>query len=99
MCSCDADAPLVYRENTVVARKEHKCVECKETIPKGAAYRICSGLWGGTWRNYKQCSGCVRAHSIAYRLLDCFCPMFGDLWWEIREQGALEDVAFELEQP
>ncbi len=43
----------VYDESLVVARKPHKCCECRREITKGESHMKCSGLWDG-WATFRQ---------------------------------------------
>ncbi len=43
----------------VIARKEHKCGECRATIRKGQEYEYVSGLWDGDFGVHKTCMKCV----------------------------------------
>ena len=44
----------------VKTRKEHQCVFCGRTIPKGTKARNFSGLWEGDWQNWYTCGFCER---------------------------------------
>lgn len=54
----DAEAPTVYREDDVKARKQHKCCECGGIIQIGEIYHLHSGLWDGEWGHFKVCLDC-----------------------------------------
>ena len=41
------------------ARKEHCCVECRETIAAGTKYEYASGVWDGMPDSFKTCLSCV----------------------------------------
>lgn len=65
LSSSDADdGPEFWSECYVVARKPHKCCECREEISKGQAYHRCSGKWDGHMRTYRTCAVCaeIRDH-------------------------------------
>jgi hypothetical protein len=57
----DCEAPAIYFERFVRARKEHCCVECKHSIWVGEEYQRVTGLWDGEWATYATCSCCARA--------------------------------------
>ena len=75
-CSCDhGEYPEFYSEKIVKAKKEHKCCECREIIPKGQKYHRASGKWDGEMRSYKTCLPCMR-------IRDDYCKygfVFGEL--------------------
>ena len=52
--------PEFYDAKEVVARKDHKCDECGETINKGQKYERVSGKWDGEVSTYKTCLPCLR---------------------------------------
>lgn len=39
-------------------RKDHKCVYCERTIPKGTSCFNYRGLWQGDWQNWYSCEFC-----------------------------------------
>lgn len=43
------------------ARKEHRCGECRRTIPVGEQYERTSGLYDSKWDVYCTCQHCQRA--------------------------------------
>lgn len=54
------DAPATTSNVVVVkAVKDHRCTECRETIPKGSKYERVKGLWDGSWSTFKTCLSCV----------------------------------------
>ena len=76
-CSCecyDGEAPSVFKQRIVTARKPHKCCECKDVIPKGTKYERITGLWDGKWDEFKMCIGCSRIREHI-----CPCAEFGAL--------------------
>lgn len=50
--------PQAFREVKRKARKEHKCCECHDIIPKGETYIYSSGIWDGEPNSYKTCLSC-----------------------------------------
>jgi hypothetical protein len=67
--------------STVRARKPHRCGECRETIPVGAAYERTSGKWDGRMLSLVTCATCaeIRGH------LFCDGWSYGCIWEDIRE--------------
>lgn len=64
------------------ARKQYKCVECRETIAIGDKYHYEVGLNDGHFFTNRTCEPC-------YEIRSAFCCgawIFGDLWQEIDEQ-------------
>jgi len=63
-CACSAgdngEYPEFFNESFPVARKEHTCCECRETIPKGSKYQYVAGKWDGYFDTFKTCMGCYR---------------------------------------
>ena len=61
-CSCeigDYEAPTVFQQKAVTARKQHKCYECNRAIKPGEDYLYTSGLWDGSWDSHKTCHFCA----------------------------------------
>lgn len=52
------EAPSVYEELVLRARKNHTCEECRGQILKGETYIKISGLWDGHWGRFKTCLDC-----------------------------------------
>ena len=78
-------------DKIVVARKEYKCCECKQTIKKGDKYWYFAACWPGGegWGNYKTCLRCKNVRDLA---MDKWpptwndeIPAFGELYEWIRE--------------
>jgi len=76
----DADHPKFFTQERVVARKDHRCSECGETIPKGDKYERVTGLWGDSIDTFKTCLSCVE-------IRDHFACgngfIFGQVWEDI----------------
>lgn len=48
----------VYDSRDVVARKDHACMACHETIASGHTYRKTDSLYDGSWEHWKHCLRC-----------------------------------------
>lgn len=83
-CICvDNEGPNadVFQERIVVARKEHRCNECHEVIPKGSRYEHVRGLWEGYWETWKTCIPC---RNVRNSLFSCGFS-YGMIWEDVRE--------------
>lgn len=58
-CEYDGEMASVFEKTTRIARKEHRCDECRRTIRKGERYQYFSVLWEGGWDHYKTCKQCA----------------------------------------
>ena len=78
--SCDWDGPKVYDESEVVARKEHRCVECSAPILRGEKHLVYRGMWEDYWgggRQHLLCRDvCVWIRDV---IQDGECIAFGEL--------------------
>lgn len=79
--SDDADRPTFYEVKRVKARKDHRCTECGETIPKDVMYERVNGMWDkNRVDTYKTCLSCVE-------IRDHFACgngfIFGQVWEDI----------------
>ena len=82
-CSCDwDDGPAeFFEESNPIARKQHKCVECREMIQPGERYERVKGRWEGEYSSHATCIPCQR-------IRDTYCPRgycFGMLAEQIEE--------------
>lgn len=89
MCDLDdyGNACRAWSEKVRVARKEHKCCACDETIAVGQHYHFASGVWSDSGPDsFKHCARCwamylavnrrMRAKGeMAVITLDC-----GEVW-------------------
>jgi hypothetical protein len=57
--SADGDMPEFSSSQEVKARKDHKCCECGDVIPRGTVYERFSGKWDGTVQTYRTCLACA----------------------------------------
>ncbi len=64
------DMPAVFGREQRKARKEHKCCECGSGIDPGETYQKITGLFEGTWEEYKTCQVCQNIRSEAESVLD-----------------------------
>lgn len=49
----------VYVEVGRIARKEHRCMACRERIAPGQHYTVTRSLYDGRWQNWKHCDRCL----------------------------------------
>lgn len=87
----DADDPKVFRTDTPVARKVHKCCECDGWISKGEKYFAHTGLWDN-WTTYKICDDCEQLREKLYLESDEPSLPFTYLCSEIFDSNKREDV-------
>jgi len=78
----DYDAPRMYSEMVVKARKPHGCCECGNTIHPGSEYQRASGKWDGDFGVYCTCLDCMHIRD-AFRCGGGF--LFGQLWDSLHE--------------
>jgi hypothetical protein len=84
----DADGYTEAHTSTVRrARKEHRCAECRETIPAGARYEYQSGIWEGDPFSHKTCLSCVEIRDH----FACDGYIYGELWNDL-EQNFFPDM-------
>jgi len=55
---CDNSATILS-DKVVMARKDHKCYECRRVIKKGEQYEYVSGLCDGDFFTHKTCTDCA----------------------------------------
>ncbi len=91
MCECDFDGPTVMSEVVRRAAKDHRCYECRGTIPKGDLYRVTSGVWDGRGDSFKMCDTCATIENLANGVHPGFCFSFGSML------EALEECVFAYE--
>ena len=49
-----------------VARKTHRCCECRREIQRGEQYRVESGKWDGEFCTYKTCADCLSLRDVYF---------------------------------
>lgn len=66
MCG-DAEPFVISRSEYPKARKIHKCCECGSDIDPGEKYQKITGLFEGSWEEFKTCQICqdIRAEAEA----------------------------------
>jgi hypothetical protein len=74
--------PEFYSLTMPVARKQHKCSECRCAIPAGQKYESASGKWDGMFQQFKTCQRCIDLRAYMKAHVPCFCfsyeNMLGD---------------------
>ena len=70
MCDWGLDGPKVFEEVARVARKEHICCACGETVRKGDQYIYSTGLWENGWEHFKHCLRCRAILNELYGVSD-----------------------------
>lgn len=69
----------VYLERDVVARKDHRCRACRETIARGDRYYRISIVFDGEASTVKRCVKCQAIH-LHLRELGGYGTPYGDMW-------------------
>lgn len=82
LSSSDYDAPKMYSEKVVKARKSHRCCECGRLINVGNHYQKACGKWGGDFGEFHTCMDCLNIRE-AFRCGGGF--LFGQLWDSLHE--------------
>lgn len=78
----DFEKASVYNSAMVVARKPHKCCECRAEIKPRERYERVAGLWDGRWEHYRTCAMCVEIRTA----FTCDGGwMFGSLWQDMHD--------------
>lgn len=82
-CICiDVDDPcILLNRQRPRARKQHKCIECRQLIQPGEIYERDTTIFEGDISVYKTCLICV---CIRSELLICGWH-YGDMWNDIHE--------------
>ena len=83
--SSDAEAPAVYGEQKVRARKPHICCECHGAILVGEHYFTFSGCWDGKWDRFKTCTDCQALRDEINRASDGVLA-FGEVYQYVFER-------------
>jgi len=76
--------PSFFINDTRIARKQHKCCECRGQILAGEAYHCLKGVWEGEWAAFKICPECQQLREYVLRTgVDEI--QFGDLYGHVFE--------------
>lgn len=91
-CYSDYEPCAIYEESVLTARKDHKCCECGERIPKGSEYELRDMLFDGEWHHYKTCMICVEIGQAF-----CCDGRVATLLWEMMNEimGELKTSCFD----
>jgi hypothetical protein len=81
---CDCELPDFYRETRPIARKEHRCCECRRPIRPGTEYLHIAGKWNGDVQTFRRHLRCHRVSLAIEKGSDC-CVPFGEMRQELRE--------------
>lgn len=77
----DGDTRECSTSTVRTARKDHRCYECHEVIPKGSRYEYASGIWDGSPSAFKTCLSCVEIRNH----FGCEGWIYGQLWSDLEE--------------
>lgn len=80
----DYESDDFYSNKEVIARKPHRCCECKRTIAKGDKYIRDFGKFDGAMFAEKSCLLCAEIRSV-FTCAGGASPIYGGLWAEMRE--------------
>lgn len=64
MCFVDSDEPTFCDSEDRIARKEHRCCECRVIIGRGEKYESTRGVWSGKFEHFKTCTFCAEKRLI-----------------------------------
>ncbi len=80
------DAPDIFHQEEIVARRPHWCCECNGRIGIGQKYERIKGLWDGRWDTYSTCLACTNVRAVIQSQMDTFdCLGVGAMrdFWDI----------------
>lgn len=87
MCHCDDAEPYQFFDTTnPVARKLHKCSECRRAIARGERYVCHTGKWDGEIGVFRLCAHCDAASQAVINMGVCDCVCLGNLWGGVRDE-------------
>lgn len=75
-----------------VARKEHKCGECRKVIVPGEKYESVSGMYDGHFDTYKTCLDCVSMRDAFFCNGYHYTMIWEDFGEHLREMGGSIDA-------
>lgn len=90
-------APQIAQESRPVAKRAHRCCECRTTIEPGTRYARLDGRYDDGWRTYTTCAPC---DALREQVCDGNGYIFGELAdaaceWARDNQGDPALAAFE----
>jgi hypothetical protein len=88
MCMIDYDGDgrvTLLSQATPVARKAHKCRECRREIAIGERYHVDRFVWEGRLDTHKTCAHCMVAREWLRQ--ECGGYLFGGVEEDIREHA------------
>lgn len=75
-----------YSARTVVARKEHKCIECQDTIKVGERHEVSAYKADGYFGSDRTCEFCVSERDRLRKAYPDMPPVVGELaCWLVAE--------------
>lgn len=82
------DGMMEMAEQKIVrARKDHRCIECRRSIPRGAEYERISGKWEGEFSTSHTCLDCMNIRNG----LSCGeAVSIGELWQDVHDCDVFE---------
>jgi len=84
-CYCDYEIPSVYNQTQPIARKAHRCTECRRLIEPGHQYEKTFGIWDGDVGLHKTCARCVAMREWVRAHVPCLCVSHGNMKEEVVE--------------
>ncbi len=91
-CSCiysggSDNWPVYFWSTEPMARKEHKCHECKVVIPPGEKYHRDSGKWEKKFYTFKVCFTCREITNAFFCEGFAYGKVLDDLYEHIQEHN------------
>lgn len=79
-----------FNQREIVARKDHKCIECRRPIARGSRCELTTGRWEGAWLADHTCLDCKNIRDG----LSCGenPPALGCLWEEIGDADVFSQL-------
>ncbi len=78
-CACDYDYPEFYSATTRIARKAHRCRECRRAIAAGERYEYVSAKTAGDLWTARTCCRCLALREYVQAHVPCFCWLHGSM--------------------
>lgn len=84
----DMESPECFREVIRLARKQHRCCECRILIMPRERYQYISGIWSGEPANFKTCLRCAALRNDVHQL----CKKQDRYYEGIQFEGLYEEI-------